>query len=179
MTKMKKTIAKVKSKDLEKTSAKEKKKKKRHALGKAGDNLDLRKAMRSRISDTLTPPPLPPAGGSSVPGDENATLSEPLVEIPSRFDPKVVAEKVWVILLHSEENASFEVRFYLKGNREFALRGDKEGFGTIQALEPFSEVHEKLIEVHHKEMTKVEIFSDERGLTFSSYNDFLEWLELE
>ncbi|MCK4739107.1 MAG: hypothetical protein KAT46_04085 [Deltaproteobacteria bacterium] len=165
----------------EKTKTKKitKKKVTRSALGKAGGELNLKKAMRSRISDTLTPPPLPPSKGLTSPEEGTSSLTEPLSAIPVRFDPKVVAEKVWIVLLNSDASSTFETRFLLSDNREFALKGDKEGFGSIQTLEPFNVVHEKIIETYHKDIVRIEIFSNLRTLTFSSYTDFLEWLELD
>ncbi|MCK5237447.1 MAG: hypothetical protein KAR06_10735 [Deltaproteobacteria bacterium] len=148
-----------------KKPAAKKKTAKKSALGKAGGSLVLTKAMRSRISDNLTPPPTPPTNEAPKP-------------IEAKFDPKVIAERIWSELLQTDETGSFEVKFYLSSGKEFALRGDKEGFGTIQALEPFSEVHERLLEAHHNEVVRIEIYSDLKGLNFTDYNDFLEWLEL-
>lgn len=166
-------------KEKTKTKKTTKKKATRSALGKAGGALNLKKAMRSRISDTLTPPPLPPSKGLTNPEEGTLPLAEPLSIIATRFDPKIVAEKVWIVLLNSEAGSVFETRFLLSDNREFALKGDKEGFGSIQTLEPFSVVHEKIIETHHRDIVRIEIFSNLRTLTFSSYSDFLEWLELD
>lgn len=139
----------------------------KRALGKGGAGLDLTKAMRSRISDALTPPPAPPAAQAGS------------RELPKKFDPKTLAERVWMTFLDEDSETPFEVRFLLKDKKEFALRGDREGFGSIQSLEPFAEVHERLLEAHHNDIIKVEVFTDEKGLTFSSYGDFLEWLEMD
>lgn len=138
----------------------------KRALGKGGAGLDLKKAMRSRISDTLTPPPAPPSTAAPK-------------ELPKRYDPRAIADRVWMTFLEEDSEATFEVRFQLNDRREFALRGDKEGFGSIQALEPFVEVHERLLEAHHSDIKKVEVFTDLKGLTFSSYDDFLEWLAID
>lgn len=140
-------------------------------LGEAAQNLDLTKPMRSRISDSLVPPPVPEDRGdwSVAPAPE--------------FDPKVIVERIWTTLMSSpfskgEGVFEFEAHFHLRGGRGFTLRGDREGFGSIQPMEPFMEVHERLIEVYHKDIVKVDIFAGDKAVTFSSYEDLLEWLEI-
>ncbi len=133
----------------------------KRGLGKRAKGLNITKAMRSRISDDLTPPPR--------------------IEVPTldkRFDPKALAERIWMSFVGSDGEEGFEVRFRLRDTREFALRGDKEGFGTIQPLEPFTEVHEKLLETYYRDIVRIEVFAGDRGMTFNDYDDFLEWLEL-
>lgn len=150
----------------------------KHGLGEAGLNIDLTAPMRSRISDTLVPPPLPEGRGD-----------RPVAPTP-KYDPNVIAEKIWTALMShpfpplsqgegkGEGGFEFEARFYLKNGKGFTLMGDKERFGAVQPIEPFMEVHERLLEVYHKDVVKVDIFMDDRALTFSSYNDLLEWLEI-
>jgi hypothetical protein len=141
-----------------------KKKKKKSGLGEGAVNLDLKKSMRSRISDTLTPPPTPPV--------EKTTVED----LPPEFDPNIIADKLALSFPGDSEQSSFEACFHLKDRRQFSIRGDKNGFAGIQSLEPFTEVHEKLLLRYHNNIIKIEIFTDEKGLSFSSYNDFLEWL---
>lgn len=135
-------------------------------LGKVAWQMKITKPMRSRISDTLTPPPSPAAAAAQRP-------------LEAKYDPKVVAERVWMVFLSESRDAVFDAKFVLDDKRSFALRGDKEGFGTIQPMEPFEEVHERLLDVYHDKVTSIEVYSDERGLTFSSYADLVEWLELD
>ena len=78
----------------------------------------------------------------------------------------------------SEGVFEFEARFSLRNGKGFTLRGDKEGFGSIQPVEPFMEVHERLLEVYHRDVIKVDIFTGDMAMTFSSYDDLLEWLEI-
>ena len=166
----------------------------KRGLGSAGTKLNLTKAMRSRISDALTPPPPPspaveePTGGkakeASSKGASPPATAEPAsartgAPPEERFDLRAVAEAVWREACKSVKDAPFEVRFYLADNREFALSGAKEDFGTIHTLEPFAEVQESLLQAYHKDVVKVEVFTDDDGLTFSSYDDFVEWLELD
>ncbi|MEK7851907.1 MAG: hypothetical protein AAB275_08480 [Deltaproteobacteria bacterium] len=139
----------------------------KYGLGEAGLNLDLTKPMRSRISDTLVPPPVQENMGAA----SSATT-------PVKYDPKVIAEKIWTTLMSTGASSEFEVRFHLRNGKGFILRGDKEGFGSVQPVEQFMEVHERLLEVYHKEVTKVDIFTGDMAMTFSSYNDLLEWLEM-
>ncbi len=138
----------------------------RRGLSKAAKKMKLSKAMRSRISDTLTPPPAP-------------TGAEAPKKIESRFDPMFVAEKIWLVFMGEDSGGEFEAKFFLKDGRSFALRGDKEAFGTIQAMEPFDEVHERLLETYSDKIGTIEVVSDDRAVTFSSYGDFIEWLELD
>lgn len=140
----------------------------KHGLGEAALSLDLTKPMRSRISDTLVPPPVLENRGKAC-----------LAPAPMKFDPKVIAEKIWTTLMSTGAGSEFEVRFHLRNGKVFTLRGDKEGFGSIQPVEPFMEVHERLIEVYHKDVIKVDIFTGDMAVTFSSYDDLLEWLEIE
>ena len=161
----------------------------KRGLGSAGTKLNLTKAMRSRISDALTPPPPPspalpePAGGkakgASAPAKAGTAPAKAGTPLEKRFDLRTVAEAVWREACKSVKDAPFEVRFYLADNREFALSGAKEDFGTIHTLEPFAEVQESLLQAYHKDVVKVEVFTDDDGLTFSSYDDFVEWLELD
>lgn len=151
--------------------------KSKNKLGTAAKNLNLKKAMRSRISDTLTPPPRPP--GSTKPAPEILEkIAEATPVIEKKYNPRFIAERIWMNFMGKDNEEPFEVKFLLGDHREFELRGDKEGFGTIQTLEPFDEVHEKLLEVHHKNISKVEVFTDLQAFTFGNYNDFLEWLDL-
>lgn len=140
----------------------------KYGLGEAGLNLDLTKPMRSRISDTLVPPP--------VQENMGAASGAPTQAI---YDPKMIAEKIWTTLMATGTGAEFEARFHLRNGKEFTLRGDKEGFGSVQPVEQFMEVHERLLEIYHKDVTKVDIFTGDAAMTFSSYNDLLEWLEIE
>lgn len=135
-------------------------------LGEAAQNLDLTRPMRSRISDTLLPPPVTEGRGD-----------RPVSSSP-KYDPKVIAEKIWTTLMSTGTGSEFEVRFHLRNGKGFTLRGDKEGFGSIQPIEPFMEVHERLLEVYHKDVTKVDIFTGDMAVTFSSYDDLLEWIEI-
>lgn len=138
----------------------------KYGLGEAGFNLDLTRPMRSRISDTLVPPPVQENMGAAI----SAT--------PVKYDPKMIAEKIWTTLMSTGANSEFEVRFHLRNGKGFILRGDKEGFGSVQPVEQFMEVHERLLEVYHKDVTKIDIFTGDMAMTFSSYNDLLEWLEI-
>ncbi len=138
----------------------------KHGLGDAAQNLDLTMPMRSRISDTLLPPPVPEGRGD-----------RPL-STPPKYDPKVIAEKIWTTLMSTGAGSEFEVRFHLRNGKGFTLRGDKEGFGSIQPVEPFMEVHERLLEVYHRDVIKVDIFTGDMAVAFSSYDDLLEWLEI-
>lgn len=141
----------------------------RRGLSKAARKMKLSKPMRSRISDRLTPPPAP-------------TAAQVRKEVEPIFDPKVIAEKIWMVFMSDDtegEGGDFEAKFFLKDKRGFAIRGDKEAFGTIQAMEPFDEVHERLLETYNAEICTIEIISDDRSVTFSSYGDFIEWLELD
>jgi hypothetical protein len=133
-------------------------------MGKAAKSLDLKKPMRSRLAEELVAPPQVPSG------------VVPVVE--ERYNPKVIATSV---LENIGKNAKdgFEVRFYLKDNREFAILGDGGGFTDIQPLEPFDEAKDRIIAAHHSDVVKVEILTDEDYITFSSYDDFLEWVELD
>ena len=74
--------------------------------------------------------------------------------------------------------SEFEARFLLRNGKGFTLMGDKERFGSIQPIEAFMEVHERLIEVYHNDVVKVDLFMDDKAMTFSSYEDLLEWLEI-
>jgi len=78
----------------------------------------------------------------------------------------------------SEGVFEFEARFSLRNGKGITLRGDKEGFGSIQPVEPFMEVHERLLEIYHRDVIKVDIFTGDMAMTFSSYDDLLEWLEI-
>lgn len=138
----------------------------KHGLGDAAQNLDLTMPMRSRISDTLLPPPAPEGRGDRP------------VSTPPKYDPKVIAEKIWTTLMSTGAGSEFEVRFHLRNGKGFTLRGDKEGFGSIQPVEPFMEVHERLLEVYHRDVIKVDIFTGDMAVAFSSYDDLLEWLEI-
>lgn len=136
----------------------------RRGLGKAAKGLNLKKPMRSRLAAELVVPPRLPQGVVEVVG--------------KRYDPRVVSQSVLKGSGSSVEDG-FEVRFYLKDNREFAILGDKSGFINLQPLEPFDEPKDRIIEAHHGEVVKVEVLTDEDYMTFSSYGDFLEWLELD
>lgn len=138
----------------------------KHGLGDAAQNLDLTRPMRSRISDTLLPPPVPEGRGDRP------------VSTSPKYDPKVIAEKIWTTLMSTDAGSEFEVRFHLRNGKGFTLRGDKEGFGSIQPVEPFMEVHERLLEVYHRDVIKVDIFTGDMAVAFSSYDDLLEWLEI-
>lgn len=137
-------------------------------LGDAGLNIDLTRPMRSRISDTLVPPPVPENRGKVC-----------LAPTPMKFDPNVIAEKIWTALMSMASGLEFDVRFHLKNGKGFTLTGDRERFGSIQPVEPFMEVNERLLEVYHKDVIKVDIFAGDMALTFSSYDDLLEWLEID
>lgn len=140
----------------------------KYGLGEAGLNLDLTRPMRSRISDALVPPPVQ---------EEMGKVS--VVPTPMKYAPKVIAEKIWTTLMSTGGASEFEARFHLRNGKGFTLRGDKEGFGSVQPVEQFMEVHERLLEIYHKDVTKVDIFTGDAAMTFSSYNDLLEWLEIE
>ncbi len=139
----------------------------RRGLGSAVKNLKISKPMRSRLADALVPPPVP----------EQGTPQETVLE--RRFDPKVVAERVWMKLMGEGSESDFEVRFTLKDNREFALRGDKEGFASVQPLEPFDVSQDLLLKSNYKDIDKIELICDEMNVSFTLYDDFIEWLELE
>lgn len=139
----------------------------KYGLGEAAQNIDLTTPMRSRISDALVPPPLPQGRGN-----------QPGSPVSLKFDPKFIAEKIWTTLMSAGLGSDFEARFHLRNGKGFTLRGDKELFGSVQPLEQFMEVHERLIEIYQKEMIKIDLFMDDRAMTFSSYNDLLEWLEV-
>lgn len=139
----------------------------KYGLGEAAQNLDLTRPMRSRISDDLVPPPVPQDRGNQ----QGPALSV-------RFDPKMIAEKIWSNLLSAGSGSEFEARFHLRNGKGFILKGDKEQFGSIHPVEPFMEVHERLIEIYHKEMIKIDLFMEDRAMAFSSYYDLLEWLEI-
>lgn len=139
----------------------------KYGLGEAGLNLDLTRPMRSRISDALVPPPI----------HEEMDRRSP-APASMKYDTKVMAEKIWTTLMATGTGPEFEARFHLRSRKGFTLRGDKEGFGSIQPVEPFMEVHERLLEVYHKEVIKIDIFTGDAAMTFSSYADLLEWLEI-
>ena len=136
----------------------------RRGMGKAAKGLNLKKPMRSRLAVELVAPPEPPVGV--------------VAGVAGRYDPKVISQSVLKGIGSSAEDG-FEVRFYLKHKREFAILGDVNGFINLQPLEPFDEAKDRIIEAHHGEVVKIEVLTDEDYMTFSSYGDFLEWLELD
>ena len=136
----------------------------RRGMGKAAKGLDLKKPMRSKLAAELVAPPKPPAG---------------VVEtVDRRYDLRVISQRV-LADIDSTAKDGFEVRFYLNDRREFAILGDDSGFKDLQPLEPFDEAKDKIIEAHHGEVVKIEVLTDDDYMTFSSYGDFLEWLELD
>lgn len=136
----------------------------RRGMGKAAKGLDLIKPMRSKLAAELVAPPEPPQGV--------VTAVEPY------YDPKVISLSVLKAIGKNAEDG-FEVRFYLRDKREFAILGDRDGLENLQPLEPFEEAKDRIIEAHNGEAVKIEILTDDDYITFSSYGDFLEWVELD
>lgn len=134
----------------------------KRGLGEAAQGLNIRKAMRSKLSDELEPPPQPPPGA-----------------VAERFDPRVIASKIWLAAMPEGDGSSYEAVFQLRSGSSFALCGDAAGFGGFKPLEQFLDVHNRLLETHHREVDKIEIFVDDRSIAFSTYEDLLEWLGLD
>lgn len=157
--------------------------KKKSGLSSAAKKMDLAKAMRSRLSDTLIPPPMPSAvpiaSPSVMPSPVTSAIAAAVPGRASRYSPKTIAERVWGNLMASGAESDFEVKFTLADGREFSISGDKEGFASVRELEPFDVPGEEILEKYHGSVSKVELSSDEKNITFGAFADFVEWLELD
>ncbi len=132
------------------------------SLGKGATSLKLTKAMRSRISDTLIPPP------KKTIGDSHKGSLLPEVEEKLSDDPIMAA-------MIDEIGSDFEAKFTLKSGDHFALNvnGDskelKDSKGSLLG---------STISSYKKNIKSIDVLTDEDAMSFSSYTDFLEWLEI-